>query len=325
MYNQNMNEYPKNLADFEKQFGTEEQCREYVSKLKWPNGYACPKCRYKKYWLTEGKEYKCQNCGHKTTVTTETSFHGSHLPLTLWFRAIWFLTSPMHNISVSELQKILELGSYHTAKKMYDSINDIKNNLYKKKLHGNVLVHETSIMLKYPFPIIFAIEWTESYLGRMRIGLSGPVSYYYLFIQKNIEKGSVIHTYGGKIRDELVQRGYSHVHLEWENDEIAYPLVCSHLLMLDKMIHNEILPKWRGKLVKEDATVSLDYIAEITKQINHNFSFSNGRMFDMVLRRMVEVALFNDFLDYAKKVIDSDDKFFSNNEALLKKLYFEET
>jgi hypothetical protein len=40
-----MKEYPMNLQEFEKEFSTEEQCRDYLAKLRYENGlYVCPKC-----------------------------------------------------------------------------------------------------------------------------------------------------------------------------------------------------------------------------------------------------------------------------------------
>ena len=34
--------YP--LGTFMKEFGTEGKCREYLAKLRWPDGFVCPKC-----------------------------------------------------------------------------------------------------------------------------------------------------------------------------------------------------------------------------------------------------------------------------------------
>ena len=31
-------------AEFERRYGTEEQCREAVIASRWPNGFVCPVC-----------------------------------------------------------------------------------------------------------------------------------------------------------------------------------------------------------------------------------------------------------------------------------------
>jgi len=37
-------EYPMNLMEFEKKFGTEKACRDYLFNLKYKNGFECAKC-----------------------------------------------------------------------------------------------------------------------------------------------------------------------------------------------------------------------------------------------------------------------------------------
>ncbi|WP_409348271.1 transposase, partial [Paenibacillus gyeongsangnamensis] len=34
-----------NLIEFHKKFQTEEACHEHLYKMKWPQGYCCPKCK----------------------------------------------------------------------------------------------------------------------------------------------------------------------------------------------------------------------------------------------------------------------------------------
>ena len=38
-------------TEFNKRFPTEESCRNYLFKKKWTDGFCCPKCECKKYWL----------------------------------------------------------------------------------------------------------------------------------------------------------------------------------------------------------------------------------------------------------------------------------
>ena len=55
-------------------FPTEESCRNYLFKKKWTDGFCCPKCECKKYWLLDPYKYKCQQCGYQSTITTGTVF-----------------------------------------------------------------------------------------------------------------------------------------------------------------------------------------------------------------------------------------------------------
>jgi hypothetical protein len=44
-----------------------------------------------------------------------TIFQDSHLPVAIWFRAMWHITSQRNGIGASDLQRVLGLGSYKTA------------------------------------------------------------------------------------------------------------------------------------------------------------------------------------------------------------------
>jgi len=39
-----MEDYPRNLKEFDARFGSEEACREYLLQLRWPDGFRCPRC-----------------------------------------------------------------------------------------------------------------------------------------------------------------------------------------------------------------------------------------------------------------------------------------
>ena len=34
-----MEDYPRNLAEFEARFASEQACREYLCQLRWPEGF----------------------------------------------------------------------------------------------------------------------------------------------------------------------------------------------------------------------------------------------------------------------------------------------
>ena len=40
-----MEDYPRNLTEFEARFSSEETCREYLFRLRWPDGFRCPGLR----------------------------------------------------------------------------------------------------------------------------------------------------------------------------------------------------------------------------------------------------------------------------------------
>ena len=102
------------LQEFEKKFSTEEQCRAYLQKKRWPNGFVCPKCGARHAVALSNGLFQCSKCRHQTSVTAGTVLHRSHLPLTKWFLAIYFVSQDKRGISAVELQARLGV-TYKTA------------------------------------------------------------------------------------------------------------------------------------------------------------------------------------------------------------------
>ena len=126
----------KSLIEVSEEFGTEEQCLDYLEQARWPEGIRCVKCesdRISKFTTKEttrkrisrrGQEvsakvparrlYDCMACGHQFSTTTGTLFHDTHLPLTKWFQAIAIMCNAKKGKSALELQRDLKVA-YRTA------------------------------------------------------------------------------------------------------------------------------------------------------------------------------------------------------------------
>ena len=108
-------DFPKNQMEFDKRFLTEQNCLDYLIKIRWPNDYICPKCQSVDYWSLSRNRYFCQKCHKEVTPISGTIFHKSTKSLTIWFRALWWMVAQKNGVSAKGLQKILGLGSYQTA------------------------------------------------------------------------------------------------------------------------------------------------------------------------------------------------------------------
>jgi len=108
-----MNDFPKNLIEFEERFATEAACVAYVREKKWPDGFRCSKCGGRESWPVRRVE-ECAGCGHQESVTAGTLFHQTRKPLRLWFRAITLWVTSKRGLSAKELSRQLGLH-YETA------------------------------------------------------------------------------------------------------------------------------------------------------------------------------------------------------------------
>ena len=96
-----------NLKELVQSMPTEDVCREYLAKQRWPDGKAiCPYCGCRKcYVVNKGKRYKCSECRLLFSVKVGTVFQDSNIPLNKWFLAIYLIGSHKKGISSYQVAK----------------------------------------------------------------------------------------------------------------------------------------------------------------------------------------------------------------------------
>lgn len=100
-----------NLLKFQAKYKTEEDCRQKLRELKWPNGFECPRCKSKEYYdLPKRNLYQCKECGYQASVTAGTVMQGTRTPLLKWFWAIFLVSNDKRGISALALSKRIEVS-----------------------------------------------------------------------------------------------------------------------------------------------------------------------------------------------------------------------
>ena len=100
---------PCDAIDFQKRFGTEEQCEQFLFKLRWPKGFICPNCQHDDgSFIRTRRLYQCFLCKHQTSITSGTIFHRTHLPLVCWFWIIYQMTHDKGGASATRLASQLQ-------------------------------------------------------------------------------------------------------------------------------------------------------------------------------------------------------------------------
>ena len=105
-----------NMIDFMEKFDTDEKCREYMYKIRWAEGFICPKCGIKDepFQITSRNLYQCRHCTHQTSVTAGTIMDKTRTPLRKWFLGMYMMGSDKRGCSALRLKR--ELGiAYDTA------------------------------------------------------------------------------------------------------------------------------------------------------------------------------------------------------------------
>jgi transposase-like protein len=104
----------KTLPDLLQYFNHEEKARDFLEKMRWPDGkIVCPICRKGgAYRNCDMRNFTCKDikCKARFTVTVGTMMEHTKLPLCKWFAAIWLITAHKKGISSCQLARDLGIG-----------------------------------------------------------------------------------------------------------------------------------------------------------------------------------------------------------------------
>lgn len=289
-----MEQYPKTLIEFEKQFTTDETCRDYLFQVRWPNGFQCPQCQRQEFWKTSRQLYHCVNCGHQTSVTAGTIFQDTRYPLKIWFMAIWYVVSQKNGISALGLQRVLGLTRHQTAWKWLHRLRIAMVRPGRERLSGVVEVDEAYIGGKHKGKrgrgsegkslVFIAAEDKDGHIGRIRLRLIPDASEGSLIpaIVDTVAPGSMVHSDGWKGYINLSSKGYHHEMIRQSADvgENLLPLVHMAISLLKRWL----LGTHQGAVYQSHLEYYLD---EFTFRFNRRTSRSRGKLFYRLIQQAI--------------------------------------
>lgn len=288
-----MEDYPGTLAEFEEQFATEAACLEYLARLRWPNGFVCPKCGATGAWRTNRGLWSCQRCGAQTSVVAGTIFHGTRKPLRLWFRTMWHITAQKYGANALGLKRIVDPGCYETSWQWLHKLRRAMVRPGRDKLSGYVQVDETYIGGRKKggkrgrgaegkaLVVIGVEDKVPKGIGRIRLQHVADASAKSLggFVQEMIEPGSIVRTDGWSGYDRLPALGYKREVLP------SMKLKLPHLIA--SLLKRWLMGTYQGAVKPTHLAYYLD---EFTFRFNRRTSRQRGKLF----YRLVQQALLVD-------------------------------
>lgn len=291
-----MEDYPANQLEFEKRFGEEEACREYLAMVRWPDGFRCPSCGHTGAWTSKRGLRECCGCGRQTSVTAGTVFQDTRLPLRLWFRAMWAMTGYKHGVSALSLQRVLGMKRYETAWTWLHKLRTAMVRPGRECLSGTVEVDETYVGgakagkrgrgAEGKALVLIAVEEKDGKIGRVRLQCVADASGESLapFITDNVEVGSLVRTDGWRAYGFLSQRGFGHKVVRQD------AAVGDNLLPLAHRVAS-LLKRWLTGTHQGAVRHShLDYyLDEFTFRFNRRTSRSRGKLFYRLVQQAVSV------------------------------------
>lgn len=213
------------VEDLRTDFPDEDACLEWLVNFRWPDGITCQVCDKvtKHYRVKSRKSYSCAQCGHHVHPTAGTIFHKSTTPLTLWFYAIFLMTTTKCGISAAQVSRQLGV-SYPTAWRMMHQIRLMMTD-DGKQLSGQVEMDETYVHANVfkRSSARYRYGPTGARTGQIIFGMvqrGGQVKMWHVvtagkrvvqpLIDAHVADGSLIYTDESWLYRDLHRRGYRH-------------------------------------------------------------------------------------------------------------------
>ena len=134
-----------NLVDLMDRFSSEEECRALLEELRWPEGVECLRCGSKEASRIKNRpQFVCRSCLYHFSVTADTIFRDSHLPLHKWFLAVYLIVESKRGVSANQLKRSLGV-TYKTAWYLCHRIRSALSEVDAQLLKGIVEVDETFV------------------------------------------------------------------------------------------------------------------------------------------------------------------------------------
>lgn len=195
------------LLDWQKRFNNEYACEKMLIKIRWPNGFLCPRCNsMEKSYITTRKLFQCASCRYQVSITAGTLFHSTNLPLVKWFWAIYLTASDKGGISALRLAKHIGV-SWPTARNMLRKIRIAmadRDSIYKlRKLIefddayiGGKKTGKRGRGADGKKPILVAVETRNEKAGFMAVEAVGTISKETVreFLKNHLEPGQTVRT-----------------------------------------------------------------------------------------------------------------------------------
>ena len=294
-----LEDYPRDLLEFEARFSTDALCREYLVQLRWPEGFRCPDCNHDRAWAVRDAALECARCHRHTRVTAGTIFQDTKKPLRVWFRAIWYVTSQKNGASALGLQRILGIRSYVTAWSWLHKLRRAMVRPGRDKLRGTVEVDEAYVggleegvsgrETEQKALVAVAAEEDGGGIGRIRLQHIPDASALSLhsFVVASIESGSVVHTDGWDAYNGLEAFGYKRkVTVVSRKRKRAHELL-PRVHRITSLLKRWILGTHQGAISREHLEYYLD---EFTFRFNRRTSQNRGKLFYRLLQQAVQTS-----------------------------------
>ncbi len=284
-----------NIIEFSERFSTDDDCRKYLSAIKWENGYRCGKCGHSHYYeIKKAGSRQCIKCKYAESATARTLFHKVKFPLRKAFYIAFMVVTNKKGTSSYELSRKLGLRQktcWSFKQKVIEAMKSGGNN----PLKGDIEVDEfyvggpeegnTGRGNETKQQVVMAIQTDGFGIHRCyaKVIPSANSAELQVFFDKHIAPDANIRTDGWKGYTALKER-YLGIKQEVSAKGKAFPLMHRQIMMFKAWL--------RG--THHHCTHLQKYIDEFC------YRFNRLKNQDSLFHKLIERMVFNQPLFYQK-------------------------
>lgn len=137
--------FPRTLQQAIIYFADADNCMNFLTQMRWPNGVECPICESKELsYLSTRRIWKCKACKKQFSIKVGSIMEDSPIGLDKWLAGIWLIANAKNGISSYEIHRGLGI-TQKSAWFLLHRIRKAMQNGSLGKLSGHVEVDETFI------------------------------------------------------------------------------------------------------------------------------------------------------------------------------------
>ena len=233
------------MLEYQENYGTEDQCKQYLYEKRWPKGFVCPKCSHTECFNIQSRNlYQCKACNRQTSITAGTIMDKTRTPLRKWFLALYLVGEDKRGISALALMKKIGV-SYNTAWTMLSKIRHAMAERENTYMLGGIIEMDEAFFgapteggkrgrgTDKTAVLVSVCLTDEGKPGFAKMEVIEHVDSKAVtdFANGSITKGSEIHTDGLKIYRPLAQEGYSLIQKKYDAKGNPEHLHWTHIIV----------------------------------------------------------------------------------------------
>ena len=131
----------QNIIEFTARFQSEQDCKKYLSEIKWSEGFTCLKCQHQGAQIRKNFSRTCNRCSHTESAGANTLFHKVKFGILKAFHICFEMATTTKSLSALQVAKRYSIRP-STARLFMHKVREAMKSSQTQPMDGKVEVDE---------------------------------------------------------------------------------------------------------------------------------------------------------------------------------------